>query len=60
MSAPKNRHEAERWLRTAEEDLQAAKTLQANEIYAQACFLAQQCGEKALKAMWQLNRQSFS
>ncbi len=52
MSGPKNRHEAERWLRTAEEDLGAAKALLEAGSYAQSCFYAQQCGEKAVKALW--------
>jgi HEPN domain-containing protein len=52
MSLDKNRHEAERWFQTAAEDLKAAQVLRDNRIYAQACFLSQQCGEKALKAMW--------
>ncbi|MCR4438381.1 MAG: HEPN domain-containing protein [bacterium] len=38
MSVSKNRYEAERWLRTAEEDLQAAETLLAAGWFAQACF----------------------
>ena len=49
MSLPKNLHQAERWLLTAREDLQAAETLAAAEMHAQSCFLAQQSGEKALK-----------
>jgi HEPN domain-containing protein len=50
MSKP--RHEAERWLQTAKEDLDAAKVLKEPGKHAQACFFAQQSGEKALKAMW--------
>lgn len=52
MSLPKNLHQAERWLLTAQEDLRAAETLAASDLHAQACFLAQQSGEKALKAVW--------
>ena len=52
MSVPKNLHQAERWLLTAREDLRAAETLAAAEMHAQSCFLAQQSGEKALKALW--------
>lgn len=52
MSLAKNRHEAERWLKTAEEDLRAAEVLAQAGSYAQACFYAQQCGEKAIKALW--------
>jgi HEPN domain-containing protein len=54
MSVAKNRREAHRWLRTAEEDLQAARVLMRAESYAQACFYAQQAGEKAIKALWYL------
>ena len=54
MSQTEDRHEAERWLITAEEDLQAAKALQQAGMYAHACFLSQQCGEKAIKAVWHL------
>ncbi|RME47133.1 MAG: HEPN domain-containing protein [Caldilineae bacterium] len=39
---------------TAEEDLQAANILLKEKMYAQACFLAQQSGEKGLKALWYL------
>jgi len=54
MSHRANRHEAERWLRTAEEDLRAAQTLREHAMYAQACFYAQQSGEKAIKSLWYL------
>ncbi len=54
MSQQKNRHQAERWLLTAEEDLQAARLLLEAEMHAQACFYAQQSGEKAVKALWYL------
>ncbi len=39
---------------TAKEDLQAAEVLFRAEMYAHACFQAQQAGEKALKALWRL------
>lgn len=52
MSQSKNRYQAERWLRTAEEDLQAAQMLSDGGKYAQACFYAQQSAEKAVKALW--------
>jgi len=47
MSA--NRHED--WLLQAENDLQSARQLHAGGFHAQACFTAQQSGEKALKAL---------
>ena len=52
MSLQKRRHEAERWLQTAEEDLKAAELLAQAGAYAQACFYTQQSGEKAVKALW--------
>lgn len=52
MSRDKLQHEAERWLQTANEDLRAAQALRQEGLYAHACFIAQQCAEKALKAMW--------
>ena len=54
MSQSDDRYLAERWLRTAEEDLRAAEALLAAGLYAHACFAAQQCGEKAIKALWHL------
>jgi HEPN domain-containing protein len=54
MSQSEDRYMAERWLATAEEDLRAAETLAAAGFYAHACFAAQQCGEKAIKALWYL------
>jgi len=54
MSRSANRHEANRWLTTAKEDLRAAEALYGARIFAQACFLCQQAGEKALKAVWHL------
>jgi len=52
MGLSKNRYEAERWLRTAEEDLRAADALAQAGSFAQACFYAQQSAEKAVKALW--------
>ena len=52
MSGNKQRHEAERWLQTAKEDLDAAKVLKEADKHVQACFFAQQSAEKAIKAMW--------
>lgn len=52
MSRRKRRHEAERWLQTAEEDFKAAEVLAQAGAYAQACFYTQQSGEKAVKALW--------
>ncbi|WP_038045142.1 HEPN domain-containing protein [Thermus caliditerrae] len=52
MSAEKRRLEGERWLLQAEDDLEAGRALLAAGKYAQAAFLAQQAGEKALKGLW--------
>lgn len=52
MSREKQTFEAKRWLRTAREDLAAAQTLCRNDLFSHACFLAQQAGEKAIKALW--------
>jgi HEPN domain-containing protein len=52
MSVDKQAHEARRWLGTAEEDLEAARILLREGKYSHACFLAQQSGEKAVKALW--------
>lgn len=54
MSQSKNRYQAERWLQTAQEDLRAARLLLDSQMYAPACFHAQQSGEKAIKALWYL------
>lgn len=51
MSEEKLRSEAERWYRQAVDDLDAAEVLAVRK-YAQACFYAQQAGEKALKSVW--------
>jgi len=52
MRIEKNRREAERWLRTAEQDLAAARVLHGSRMYSQSCFFCQQAGGKALKALW--------
>jgi HEPN domain-containing protein len=39
------------WLRQAQDDLRAARLLQSAGQAAQACFLAQQVGEKAIKGL---------
>lgn len=52
MSVEKNLREADRWFETAKGDLASAQVLLKNSRYAHACFHAQQCGEKALKAVW--------
>ena len=49
MSEPKA--EARRWLDAAREDLAAARLLAGAGHHAQACFLAQQVAEKAVKAV---------
>ena len=41
----------DRWLSFAQEDLKAAEILLEESIYSQSCFHAQQCVEKALKAL---------
>ncbi len=52
MSTEKNVVEALRWLKTGEDDLDAARVLKENGKFPHACFHAQQAGEKALKAVW--------
>jgi HEPN domain-containing protein len=46
-----SRAEAERWLRQAENDLAFGRLALKERFFAQACFVAQQTGEKALKAI---------
>lgn len=43
--------EGARWLRQAADDLETARLLVEHQRPAVACFLAQQCAEKALKAL---------
>lgn len=52
MSQAESLYEAKRWWLTADEDLDAAKTLHESKKYSHACFLAQQSAEKAMKALW--------
>ncbi len=54
MSRAKSLHEAQRWLQAAEEDLRAVQVLADAQLYAQACFYAQQGAEKAVKSLWHL------
>lgn len=51
MSQEGARHRAGLWLRQADDDLRAARLLQGGGQAAQACFQAQQVGEKAIKAL---------
>ena len=51
MSQEGARHRAGLWLRQADDDLRAARLLQGGGQTAQACFQAQQVGEKAIKAL---------
>ena len=48
---PNPRAEAERWLAQAQSDLAFAEYGLDGGFYAQACFMCQQAGEKALKAL---------
>jgi len=50
-AASRGREEARRWLEQAQDDLRWAKHLADAGAYNIACFLAQQVGEKALKAL---------
>ena len=43
--------EANRWWRQAENDLEFARMALREEFFHQACFIAQQCAEKAVKAI---------
>lgn len=52
MSVSHNRYQAQRWIATALEDMQAVRALIVAGLHAQACFYAQQAAEKALKAIW--------
>jgi HEPN domain-containing protein len=51
MSLESARQRARLWLLQAKDDLRAARLLEAGGQPAQACFLSQQVGEKALKAL---------
>lgn len=52
------RDAAQRWLRQAEHDLRIACGHQGRADYSDACFMAEQAAQKALKAflMWQGQR----
>lgn len=50
MSGSRNRTEAQRWLEQALHDRDAAHLGRDHDFHEHACFLAQQSGEKALKA----------
>lgn len=52
MSVEKRRLEGDRWLLQAEDDLEAGRMLLEVGKHAQAAFMAQQAGEKALKGLW--------
>ena len=52
MSIEKNREEGLRWLKTAENDLEAAAILKKSSKYSLACFHAQQAAEKAVKSLY--------
>ena len=41
--------EGSRWMRQSEQDLSDARLSKEHERYNLACFMAQQCGEKAVK-----------
>ena len=45
------RGEAERWLRQAENDLEFGRLALREGYFAQACFIAQQTAEKAVKSI---------
>jgi len=51
-------NEASRWLTFARQDLRVAELVLREGIYNQACFHAQQCVEKALKALISHSRAS--
>ena len=48
---PANKNEAARWMRQAQDDLDAARCLFRSKHYSLACFQCQQAVEKALKAL---------
>jgi HEPN domain-containing protein len=50
MSADRNLTEAQRWLKQARHDRDAARLNRDHGFHEHACFLAQQSAEKALKA----------
>lgn len=54
-----NRSEAEKWLTYAETDVKASESLLRDGIYSLACFYAQQCIEKSLKAFLLYNNKGL-
>lgn len=52
MSRSESLYEAKRWWLTAQDDLEAAKSLHEAQKFSHACFLSQQSAEKAVKALW--------
>ena len=52
MSRDKEQYEAQRWLDTALEDIDAARVLLDKKKYSHGCFFCQQAAEKGLKALW--------
>lgn len=48
---PNPEEEASRWIKQANNDLEAARDLQKTGQYNLTCFLAQQAAEKAVKAL---------
>jgi HEPN domain-containing protein len=50
MTANRNLTEAQRWLRQAQHDRDAARLNRDHGFHEHACFVAQQSAEKALKA----------
>ena len=50
MSGSRNASEAQRWLKQALHDRDAARLNRDHDFHEHACFLAQQSAEKALKA----------
>jgi HEPN domain-containing protein len=52
VSQEHDKADAWRWLRTAQDDIEAAQLLLAGGKHAQACFLCQQAAEKAVKAVF--------
>jgi len=57
MSKEKNRAEAARWLRQAENDFDVASKNVGIGAFNWACFLSQQAAEKAVKAFWYFHGQ---
>ncbi len=50
-TVPKRRDDARLWLRQAADDYRFGRAALTGEFYAQTCFVAQQVGEKAAKAV---------